>query len=117
MPLLSNEEIREKFYEFANPTITGREQSEGIDQFYPKKYNKEIADHFLAQRTADMEYLKGEVEKIKKQPIQVQVPCPENKIGCVVYHCEYRLSQEDKIYNQALDDLLSSITSPNEAEK
>lgn len=60
--------------------------------------------------------MKQEIEEIikknlpeKKEPIAHQIPCPDNMPGCCVYHCEYRLSNEDKSFNQALSQINTSL--------
>ena len=57
------QKIREEFYEFANPRVKG---AEGISQFYPKKYNKEISDYWLSilDKTikSKLEAVKGAIE-------------------------------------------------------
>ncbi len=75
-------EIREEFYEFSNPRKQGYEQSDDIDQFYPRKYNKEIADWWLKKHKdlslALLNQIKEDIEKMRP------VFNPENdKIKCV----------------------------------
>lgn len=47
----------------------------------------------------------GKLEEMKKKPTRHPVPCPEGIVGCAVYHCEERLSNEDKAFNNALSDI------------
>lgn len=49
------------------------------------------------------------IEKMKKKPTIEQVRCPENRTGCLVYHTELRLSDEDKAHNQCIDDILAEL--------
>lgn len=63
-----------------------------------------------------MENIKEQLEEVikkhlpeKKEPTEHQISCPDHMPGCCVYHCEYRLSNEDKSFNQALSQINTSF--------
>ena len=60
--------LREEFNEFANPTREGYEQPEDLHLFYPRKYNKEIADWWLEKFSSHSTELvsKGREEMAKE---------------------------------------------------
>ena len=47
--------------------------------------------------------------KSKKKKKKSKKPCPDEIIGCYVYHYETKLSNKDKSFNQALDTISSKL--------
>ena len=64
-----------------------------------------LKSSYIKSLNNEIEYL----ESKKKEGTQVGIPCPDGMIGCCVYHCETRLTLEDKAYNLALQDLISHL--------
>lgn len=72
-----------------------------------KDFTTEVAKISIKQiLEAEVERLKG----MKKKPIQQQISCPDNQIGCLVYHFKEELTGEDKIYNDCIDDQITHLT-------
>ncbi len=65
----------------------------------------ELKSHLTHSSLALLQAMKDKVEGMKKQPVQHQIPCPDGKFGCLVYHCEMRLTEEDEVFNSALSQL------------
>lgn len=66
---------------------------------------REVKSFFINE----MEEVVKLVEDLKKKPTSHPIPCPEGKIGCLVYHCETKYSPEDLVFNEAIDKCLSII--------
>ncbi len=63
---MTHKELREEFYDFGTPTIKGKERSDGIESFYPRRTNQEIADFWLSHMQAEKDRLVEEVEGLKE---------------------------------------------------
>lgn len=83
--------LKEEFYEFANPTREGYEQPEDLHLFYPRKYNKEIADWWLEKFSSHNTELIRKIEKLADRSITLSMN--ERGFG----------------YRDALDEVISII--------
>jgi len=75
-----------------------------------KEIEKEFIKQTLASRNAAfLEYIEGQ----KKKPTLHSIPCPDKMEGCCVYHAEIYLSDDDEIFNKALE-LVEQFIKDNE---
>lgn len=106
---MSNQDkIREEFRKkFDKKDTRGKPMETDVQgNGWVEGYSKDMADFFLSHTIPKRDVIEL-IEGMKKKPTQHPIPCPDGNPSCLVYHCEIRLSEEDKKTNKVLDTLLA----------
>jgi hypothetical protein len=75
-------------------------------------YDGEKAEQFLQQQEQEIRNeICEKVEKLRKKMTTIQIGCPDNMPGCLVYHSRTAYTKEDESFNQELEEVLKIIKS------
>lgn len=67
-----------------------------------EKMMSEIKNFIKSELSHQRKLIVEKLERSKKPKIQRPIPCPEGRIGCLVYHCEEIEPQENNIISDAI---------------